>query len=284
MIDQIVLQASSPMTCDAEVISSIAAWSENKLKTQLGVSLDEYSTARMLSSDQGDTVTFTSVIGGGVKFGIEFLPESLHYLAESQGTVFCDKADCDLSHLCRIISKSLTVIHEAAPAVFESVRRLLRVVHLLFLEDDDYDVSFTLPELPHSIFISVPQQMSSVNILRLAEAIVHEVMHLQLSIVETRASLVRKGAPVEMTFAPWRGEQRPISGVIHGLFVFRTIENLYLNYLKISDKNELSYLEDRLNEIAKQRLSIDNRKYNSLTEYGNFLLASILGESMEPAL
>lgn len=272
------------MICDVEVISSIVAWSENKLKTQLGVSLDEYSTARMLSSDQGETVTFTSVIGGGIKFEIEFLPESLRYLAESQGTVFADQADCDLSHLCSIISKSLAIIHDAAPAVFESVRGLLRVVHLLHLEDDNYDVSFTLPELPHSIFISIPQQISSVNVLRLAEAIVHEVMHLQLSILETRAPLVRQDVPVEMAFAPWRGEERPISGVIHGLFVFRTIENLYLNYLKISDKSELPYLEDRLNEITRQRLCIDNRKYISLTEYGDFLLTSILGDSKEVAL
>jgi hypothetical protein len=284
MIDPVILQASYPITCDVEVISSIAAWSENRLRSQLGFSLDEYSTARMLSAGQRDSVTFACEIGGGIRFEIEFLPKSLHCLAESQGTVFMDRADCDLSHLISIISKSLSIIHDAAPGVFESVRQLLRVVHVLFLEDDDYDVSFTLPELPHSIFISIPQQISSVNILRLAEAIVHEVMHLQLSIIETRASLVRQDTPLELTFAPWRGEERPISGVIHGLFVFRTIEHLYTNYLKMSDVSDLAYVKDRLVEIAEQRLCINNRKYNSLTEYGSFLLATLLKESTGPAL
>jgi len=279
MIDPVILQASCPITCDVEVISTIAAWSENRLQTEVGVSIDEYSTAGVLSAEPVDSVTFTSEIGGGVRFEIEFLPEFLHYLAEHQGAVLVEQADFDLSHFSSIMSESLNIIHDAAPRVFESVRRLLRVVHILAIDDDDYDVSFTLPELPHSIFISIPKRLNPVNTLRLAEAIVHEVMHLQLSIMETRASLVRQSAPIEMTFAPWRGEERPISGVIHGLYVFKTIEELYKNYVKFSDKNEFSYLKDRLKEIAVQRVRISNREYDSLTEYGGFLFATLLGES-----
>ena len=280
MVDPVILQASYPITCDVEVISTIAAWSENRLQAEVGVSLDEYSTARVLSVQPGDSVTFTSDVGGGVRFEIEFLPKPLRYLAEYQGTVLAEQADFDLSHFISIMSESLKIIHDAAPRVFESVRQLLRVVHILSIDDDDYDVSFTLPELPHSIFISIPKRVNPVNTLRLAEAIVHEVMHLQLSIMETRASLVRQDVPVEMSFAPWRGEERPISGVIHGLYVFKTIEELYKNYVKLSDKNEFAYLKDRLNEIAVQRVRISNRKYDSLTEYGRFLFATLLEESI----
>jgi hypothetical protein len=276
MIDPVILQASFPITCDVEVISTIVDWSENRLRAEIGVALDKYSTAGVLSAAPLDSVIFTSDTGEGVQFEIEFLPKSLNYLAEHQGTVLAEQANFDLPHFNSIMSESLSIIHDAAPSVFESVRRLLRVVHILAVENDDYDVSFTLPELPHSIFISIPQRFTPVNTLRLAEAIVHEVMHLQLSIIETRASLVKQGVPVEMIFSPWRGEERPISGVIHGLYVFKTIEELYKNYLKFSDKNEFAYLKDRLNEIAVQRACMSNRKYDSLTEYGSFLFATLL--------
>lgn len=48
-----------------------------------------------------------------------------------------------------------------------------------------YDVSHSTPVLPLSIFVSVPGADERHAELRLAESIIHEAMHLQLTFIES---------------------------------------------------------------------------------------------------
>jgi HEXXH motif-containing protein len=56
---------------------------------------------------------------------------------------------------------------------------------------------------------------------RLAEALLHEAGHLQLSLVERFVPLVTEGSTT--FYSPWRRKQRPLRGVLHGLYVFGLI-------------------------------------------------------------
>lgn len=57
--------------------------------------------------------------------------------------------------------------------------------------------------------------------LRLAESLLHEAMHLQLTLIERDAPIV--GVSTGSGYSPWQGRQRPIQGLLHGLYVFTAI-------------------------------------------------------------
>jgi HEXXH motif-containing protein len=45
-------------------------------------------------------------------------------------------------------------------------------------------------------------------------------MHLNLTFLERSVELVRK---MELLYSPWKANTRPVSGVLHGLYVFGCI-------------------------------------------------------------
>ena len=50
-------------------------------------------------------------------------------------------------------------------------------------------------------------------------------MHLQLTITEEVLPLV--GAPEVHFFSPWRQTLRPVTGVLHGFYVFAVVHEFY---------------------------------------------------------
>src|SRR5207249_6147227 len=66
----------------------------------------------------------------------------------------------------------------AVPELAEATCALTRALHLLDTGDDEIDVSFSDPELPFSSFLSLPGPGVRGARLRLAEALLHEAMHL----------------------------------------------------------------------------------------------------------
>jgi HEXXH motif-containing protein len=163
------------------------------------------------------------------------------YTAEEIG-----KADllCSLQDAINIVKR--------IPTLLATVVALVRSLHLIKPENDDYDVSFSEPHIPFSIFVSVPQARSTINTLRLAEAIVHEAMHLQLTLIEKFVPLVIQTQ--ETFFSPWREECRPIQGVLHALYVFRVIHQFWelLSPIYSYPTKELQYIQLRQEEINRQ--------------------------------
>lgn len=113
----------------------------------------------------------------------------------------------------------------AVPTVLSSIGHLVRALHLLDPLDDEVDVSFSEPGLPFSAFVSVPGPGAVAGALRVAEALLHEAMHIQLTLAEAVVPLV---ALTEGTyFSPWRNEYRTAQGVLHALYVFRVIDAFF---------------------------------------------------------
>ena len=138
------------------------------------------------------------------------------------------------------------------PTLQFTVASLVRVCHLLKPRNDDYDISYSDPQLPFSIFVSVPQRRRPDDSLRVIESIVHEAMHLQLTLIERALPLV---GDVELVhFSPWKNERRPTRGILHALYVFRVID-WFLHELhehRSQLDSERSHIASRRKEISWQ--------------------------------
>ena len=142
-----------------------------------------------------------------------------------------------------------------APRLDPVVRSCVREIVLLQISDDAYDISHSEPRWPYRIFISIPGP-SRVQDLRVAEAVVHEAMHLILTNFERVAPLASDERTLK---SPWRSELRPAAGVLHGIYVFCCISR-FLRHL--DNKSPLGacameHVQHRQAEIAAQLDSID---------------------------
>jgi HEXXH motif-containing protein len=123
------------------------------------------------------------------------------------------------------LDAALQVLGKIQP-VSICIDTLVRGIQVIGSDDDEIDVSFSHPDLPATIFVSVCSDMSEVSNLRVAESILHEVMHLKLTLIEHVVPLAKSDAD-NLYFSPWRDEKRPACGVLHGLFVFTAILDFF---------------------------------------------------------
>ena len=163
------------------------------------------------------------------------------------------------------------------PACLETVSRLVRCIQLLKAENDETDVSYSHPEIPFSIFVSICQRDSLVSNLRVAESILHEAMHLKLTLIESSIPLLEMGSPATF-FSPWRGEDRPVRGVLHGQFVFRAILDFYKQIVNIAELSEgQDFIDWRIEQISSELASLRGFPESAgLTKDGASLSANLL--------
>ncbi len=117
---------------------------------------------------------------------------------------------------------------------------LVRAVHLIASVGEDYDSSHSDPAILFSIFISVPSLPGRRSLLRVAEGLVHETMHLQLSLFETICPLV-DGSVDWGLYSPWKQKKRQTRGIMHGLYVFGVLKWMWQ---RVQDSNRFD--DDRL--------------------------------------
>jgi HEXXH motif-containing protein len=153
-----------------------------------------------------------------------------------------------------------------APGVEELIGTLVRAAHFLRAEPG-YDLSHSNPDLPFSIFVSIPAADESDQIVRLAESILHETMHLQLTLIENALPLVDAIASTE--FSPWQGKERPLGGVLHGLYVFSVILETF-EYLNECDSLLTEYVSRRRQEI-REEVGLLPVEPTGLTKWGSML-------------
>lgn len=151
---------------------------------------------------------------------VEVLTSPLERRFEVPGARFLSCDEASQTSVRSVLTDALDEM-AAVPGLAELAGRLVQRVHLLRPEDPDYDINFSDPALPFSVFVSVPAIPPEGFRWRLAEALVHEAGHLQLSLLERFVPLVAEGATT--FYAPWRREHRPLRGVLHGLYVFGLI-------------------------------------------------------------
>lgn len=148
--------------------------------------------------------------------------------------------------------KSALAVIQHVPEAYLFINHIVKSIQIIEAEYSDTDISYSHPGIPFSIFFSICEEISIISDLRVAESILHEAMHLKLTLIESNIDLIRPFSR-ETFYSPWRDENRPLRGVLHGLFVFRAILDFYEILLKKSIfKNAHDYLSDRISKIKSE--------------------------------
>jgi hypothetical protein len=139
--------------------------------------------------------------------------------------------------------------------IADFLNSIVKTVQIIKAEEEETDISYSHPELPFSIFLSVCKDSSLRSTLRVAESLLHESMHLKLTLIENVMPLVK-----------------------HGLFVFRAILD-YFEVIKDEPKvqQERGYIEKRISQIRTDLLQLDHFAIcNDLTIDGATLTKNLL--------
>ncbi|WP_372827076.1 HEXXH motif-containing putative peptide modification protein [Polaromonas sp.] len=239
-----------------------------EIRAQKEFGQEEYSTSTFLGQNPDRILMI--LLERQQFVAVEVLPFALLQHFESKGVKFHCEAQLRSPFLAKALNEAFALI-ALVPTLHESVRMLVKSLHALIPTDNESDVSFSEPAIPFSIFVSIPETVVKWNALRLAEAIIHEAMHLQLSLLERKVPLVKAN---DITFfSPWKNELRSTVGLLHACYVFAVIDG-WLS--AISTQVDHRYVENRRTAIKDQiRQSSHFARSADLTDEGQTLAESI---------
>ena len=194
-----------------------------------GLNLECYGTARMMARSANEARHFIGKVdppdgAKGDLILLECLPSRAAAELNAIGLSLGDVDDSTVSASIGILRESWCFVHTVWPELSSSIGYLVRCLHLLKAPSPELDCSYSRPDLPFSVFLSVPDHGTRARIERVTEALVHETMHLQLSLIERWIPLVDPRRAETTDFSPWRGSERNVRGVLHALHVFVVVQ------------------------------------------------------------
>lgn len=231
-----------------------------------------YSTVQFLNGSKPcvlDTFDLTDFQFESV-LHLELLPSNLASSWRSLGLQFATKRDIENTGFDEVLHKSLDLMRIVPPA-YGTVAGVCRSVHVLLASTKGYDVSYSDPSLPFSIFISCPDEGESDRWERLAENILHEALHLQLSLIERIQPLVVDGAKEQKVFSPWKQEERNIGGLLHAIYVFGNLRHFW---------RQAAYKRPGLTAFAQARQVSINREMKMAADLLEYRQLTSLGRSV----
>ncbi len=252
------------------------------LYSRTDISVPDYGTARVLASrpDAPRNITARLPICPDIENTPATLIEALspedRRRYQDMGLVFCTPDETKRPAVLNCLQEAVNLLRYEA-TLQTTIAALVRICHILKPKDDDYDISHSDPQVPFSIFVSVPLKHCSNDVLRVTESIIHEAMHLQLTLIEHDLPLVDTSASTH--FSPWKDTCRPPQGVLHALYVFRVIDRFFerLQTLSVLSVTEASYIKNRREEISRQIGEIRTfQESPTLTIWGSIIVRSLL--------
>ena len=194
---------------------------------------------------------------------------------ENMGLQFAKECDLEDRRFVDILVDALLLI-QGNREIHATVAGMCRSLHPLICTDREVDVSFSDPELPFSIFLSCPPVDAQYKVERLAESIVHEALHLQLTLVERAQSLVMVNIGETLVHSPWKGERRTLQGLVHGVYVFGNLRVFWSDIVN-QRPHSAEFGKARVSAIEAEMLDVVHLadSYN-LTTLGHRLASSFL--------
>jgi len=182
---------------------------------------------------------------------VQYMSPALMRYYDAAGLDAASVQDLPLEAATSRVETALALIGRV-PSLLASVRHLVLAIHPLRSPSLEIDVGYSDPALPFSIFVSIPGSNDPVCRLRLAESIVHEAMHLQLSLIERLVPLI--ATEQIRRHSPWRDEGRPTGGILHGVYVFAVIRDLMTQLLDLRalDPSSKGHAKRRIRQIREE--------------------------------
>lgn len=274
-----------------ELTSDLAARGWDNLYRDVRLTSDSYSTERVLSRSISapreiiaSLKTCRTTCATPSAISVEALTPKTLIKYRDQGANFCSPQEFSSSALLSCLEDALAIISEV-PSLMRTVVALVRSLHVIRPEDADYDVSFSEPHIPFSIFVSVPEKRIPNDALRVAEAIVHEAMHLQLTLLEKVVLLALPST--NRYFSPWRNEFRDARGLLHGIYVFSVIDRFLEQLLStgLTKTKTTKYLMARRRKIRHEMAELKWFSYSpDLTITGAYLAGVLVGRQNGPRI
>ncbi len=204
---------------------------------------------------------------------VEILPDDLARQVAGHDVRFLD-TNRVVGTVAHQLEEALSVLN-LVPTVWPTVSTLVGSLHIIDPGGDETDVSFSDPAVPFSVFVSVPPTWSEVAALRVAEAILHEAMHLQLTLVERVVPLVLPNSG--LYYSPWRNERRNSESILQALYAFCVISSFLRAILVQRPSSTNDYLTERIAQIDCQiKQAQEFRECDELTRDGATLVAKLL--------
>jgi HEXXH motif-containing protein len=233
---------------------------------------ETYSTQRFLSvSPDNDAKVLKAIpVRSGNLLLCEGLSTELARFSAEHGLELA--SDADAAQATHLIEAALRVV-EPFPFLWTAVSELIWRCHIVLALADDYDVSFSDPAIPFSIFVSAPARNVQSSILRVAESLIHEAMHLQLTLFEGLSPLVDTASTWSM-YSPWKQQERPAQGLLHGLYVFCVLRWMWRQISQTTrSRTDRDFALHRISEIDEEISLVRTFEESpALTEEGRYFL------------
>ncbi len=194
---------------------------------------------------------------------------------------------------CAVSSSAPEVVHAVAGGLArltpvgagKAVASLVRSVHCIGARRPGYDCSHSEPSIPFSVFVSFPFGEQHAE-LRVAESLLHEAMHLQLTLIEQHAPIA--GNDAGSAYSPWQQCDRPVHGLLHGLYVFAAVYQWLccLGCDSALAPEDRAYVDRRSREIETEIRAVSwLPSERRLSDFGRSLSAWLLARFLtwEPA-
>jgi HEXXH motif-containing protein len=256
--------------------ADLAEWCWSDL-AGIGLNPDSYGSTRVLRTDP--SAPRCGCLSSNVGWGRPLLIESFDETMSSQyGPIGLrpPAAPFDMRAFEESLARAVAQLDRVA-SVGVTVRALVWSVVPVDVEGPEYDTSYSDPDVPLSIFIGAHAPASQVPSLRLAEGVLHEAMHLQLSLIEDVVPLIQGSS--DWRHSPWQGRPRPTQGLLHGLYVFRVVQDFLCSAISSGDLEpvEVNYAEKRVRQISEECTELAAMPTSAdLTPDGRRLVASLL--------
>jgi HEXXH motif-containing protein len=232
-----------------------------------------YSTERFLSGDPSRPDAVLRTIPVKNEFPLRFEANSAELVRYCANHALGLASDSEAAIAVDLVQSALSEIIQPHPFLWSAVSELVWRCHIVCAQDDDYDVSFSNPTIPFSVFISAPARNDRRSILRVAESLVHETMHLLLTLFELCCPLIDTASSWSM-YSPWKREDRPAQGILHAMYVFYVIRWMW-QQVALATPNEVDreFALRRIVEINGEMLSVRAFEDSpALTESGKLFL------------
>jgi HEXXH motif-containing protein len=233
---------------------------------------ETYSTQRFLSDSPVNAAMLKTIpVAGGNLLLCEAPSAGLVRYSAAHGLRLASDADADRA--TDLIEAALLNVIEPYPFLWSAVSELAWRCHIVLAPDDDYDVSFSDPAIPFSVFVSAPTRNDGSSVLRVAENLIHETMHLLLTLFEGLSPLVDTASTWSM-YSPWKRQKRPAQGALHGLYVFCVLRWMWRQISQTAqNRTDRDFALRRISQIDEEASAVRALEESpALTEEGRHFL------------